>query len=134
MNENPKRLKPGPKEIYSTESMIQAVIESEGYIRTAAVKLGCKPQIIHMRALYEKDLKKTIDDSRAIRRDTLADENMELLSEAYKGAKILNQLPNPTMTIFTLKALGGWKESGSEKEAEMNPSLRAAMSKEKADG
>ncbi len=128
-----KSINGGQPEVFSTKSMIEAVIECQGYVRAAAAKIGCKEQTIHIRALYEKDLKKAIDDSRNIRRDMLKDEDMELLTGAYKSAKSLTDQNNPTMTIFTLKAIGGWKDGGNEKETEMNPAQRAAMAKEKSD-
>lgn len=123
----------GAPEVYSTKSMIDAVIEAQGYVVRAAAKIGCTPQIIHVRALYEKELQKAIDDSRNIRKQMLKDEECEILESAYKSAKVLNDQFNPTMTIFTLKALAGWKDGGSEKEIELNPAQRAAMAKEKAD-
>lgn len=132
----PKKVKTftgGQTQIFTTEAMIEAVIECEGYVQHAAVKIGCKPQTIHVRALYEKDLKKAIEDGRNIRKQMLQDEDLEILTGAYKSAKNLTDLNNPTMTIFTLKAIGGWKEGGNDKETEMNPAQRAAMAKEKAD-
>lgn len=123
----------GPPILFTTGSMIEAVREKEGCVRDAAILLDCKEQTIYMRALYEPELQKTIDDAREAKKQALRDNDINILSSAYKSAQKLNDENHPTFVMFTLKALAGWNDnSSSNKEMEMNPAVLAQRSQAKS--
>ena len=94
--------------------IIHALKQNKGVIAFAAEALKCERRTIYDWIDRDEDVKKALHEARETDIRETADRNLVLREKAYKAAAKLLDKNDCTMTIFTLKTQGGWKEAALE--------------------
>lgn len=91
--------------------IIQALHKNKGIIMHASKELACDPRAIYGWMERDEEVKKAVDDARANAEQERRDLNQILVAKAYKSAEKLLDRNDVTMTIFTMKTLGGLEQA-----------------------
>lgn len=90
--------------------IIEAIKLKKGVITLAAEHINCTPATIYSYVNEDPEVAKALAKARADLEQEHRDNNVELLNMAYSSAKNLLKQEDATLTIFTLKTQGAWKE------------------------